>query len=98
LPVLEVKYFSGMTVLDLRGNSIDDNGILDLCDAFLSSHVNKLRELNLSETQITDRGVKSIIEVMQQITTLYSVVIGDRAEVSKEVRVQLEAAMRKNRL
>jgi len=53
-----------MTVLDLRGNSIDDNGILDLCDAFLSSHVNKLRELNLSETQITDRGVKSIIEVM----------------------------------
>lgn len=28
LPVLEVKYFSDMTLLDLRGNSIDDTGIL----------------------------------------------------------------------
>jgi hypothetical protein len=53
-----------MTVLDLRGNSIDDNGVLDLCDAFLSSHVNKLRVLNLSETGVTDKGVKAIVEVM----------------------------------
>jgi hypothetical protein len=35
---------------------------------------------------------------MQHVTTLSNVVIGDRAEVSKEVRVQLEAAMRKNKL
>lgn len=50
LPVIEVKYFGSMTVLDLRGNSIDDNGVLDLCDSFLSAHVNKLRVLKLAET------------------------------------------------
>jgi len=83
LPVLEVKYFGSMTVLDLRGNSIDDNGVLDLCDAFLSSHVNKLRVLNLSETGITDKGV----EVMNQITTLSSVLIEKQVEISKEVRM-----------
>ena len=87
LPVLEVKYFGSMTVLDLRGNSIDDNGVLDLCDAFLSSHVNKLRVLNLSETGITDKGVKAIVEVMNQITTLSCVLIEKQVEISKEVRM-----------
>ena len=87
-----------MTVLDLKGNSIDDNGVLDLCDSFLNSHVSKLRVLNLSETGVTDRGVKAVIESMQFITTLSMVLIEKQKEVSKEVKAQLEAAMRKNKL
>jgi Leucine Rich repeat len=83
LPVLEVKFFSSMTELDLRGNSIDDEGILNLCDAFLSAHVNKLRILHLEETQVGEKGVLSLIEIMQSITTLYDVRISQQAEVSK---------------
>jgi len=39
-----------------------------------------------------------LIEVMQSITTLHQVSLSPTAEVSSQVRTQLEAAMRKNKL
>ena len=61
---LEIAHFSKMNRLVLRGNSIDDDGLLDLCDCLVSAHNTALTELDLSETKIGDRGIKGLIEVM----------------------------------
>ena len=53
-----------MERLVLRGNSIDNDGMLMLSDSLLQSHNTRLRELDISETKIGDHGIKSLIEVM----------------------------------
>ena len=65
LPELEIAHFRGMDRLVLRGNSIDDYGLLDLCDCLLSAHNTTLSELDISETKIGDHGIEGLIEVMR---------------------------------
>ena len=65
LPELEIAHFAKMDRLVLRGNSIDDDGLLDLCDCLLSAHNTALSELDISETKIGDRGIQGLIETMQ---------------------------------
>ena len=57
VPELEIHHFSKMDKLILRGNSIDDDGLLELVDSLYSAHNTKLRSLDLSETNIGDRGI-----------------------------------------
>ena len=54
LPELEIHHFVTMEKLILRGNSIDDDGLLELVDSLYSAHNTKLRHLDLSETNIGD--------------------------------------------
>ena len=96
LPELEIAHFAKMQRLDLRGNSIDDDGLLDLCDCLVSAHNTRLSELDISETKVGDRGIKGLIEVMQVIFTITKVEIEGLREVSQEMRGRLEAAMRRN--
>ena len=96
LPELEIKHFSKMERLVLRGNSIDNDGMLMLSDSLLQSHNTRLRELDISETKIGDHGIKSLIEVMQYIFTITTVEIEGLREVSQEMQGRLEAALRKN--
>ena len=98
LPELEIHYFTGMRKLILRGNSVDDDGLLELCDALLSSNCNTLRELDLGETEVKDKGITGLIEIMRRCTTIMKVHIDGCKEISKDVRTKLEAAMRKNTL
>lgn len=93
---LEITHFSKMDKLDLRGNSIDDDGLLSLCDCLISAHNTKLSILDISETKIGDRGIKALIEVMQVIFKITTVEIEGLREVSQEMRGRLEAAMRRN--
>ena len=87
-----------MDRLVLRANSIDDDGILDLCDCLLSAHNTKLSELDISETKVGDRGVLALVETMRQLTTLCVVEIEGLKEVSQEAKGKLEAALRKNKI
>lgn len=96
LPELEIKYFLGMKKLDLRGNSIDDGGLRELCDTLNLCHNTTLRELDLRETSVTDEGILGLIELMQVITTLCSVSVDGLKGVSQEVKAKLESALRKN--
>ena len=67
LPELEIGYFVGMERLVIRGNQIDNYGLLDLCDCLYSSHNTTLHELDISETSVTDEGIKGLIEAMELI-------------------------------
>lgn len=97
IPELEIAYFSEMERLVLRGNSIDDDGLLDLCDALVGCHNTTLKELDISETQITDRGIGGLIEIMRKcIYTICVVEIEGLREVSKDMRDKLDAALRRN--
>ena len=82
LPELEIAHFSKMDRLILRANSIDDDGILDLCDCLLSAHNTKLSQLDISETKVGDRGITALIETMRCITTICFVEIEGLKELS----------------
>ena len=96
LPELEIKYFVGMKKLDLRGNSIDDGGLRELCDTLNLCHNTTLRELDLRETSVTDEGILALIELMQVISTLCTVNVEGLKQISQEVKTKLESALRKN--
>ena len=96
LPELEIHYFCGMEKLILRGNSIDDDGLLDLCDCLLSSNCTTLSELDLSETEVKDKGITGLIETMRKCTTIVKVNIEGCKEISMDAQNKLEAALRKN--
>ena len=98
LPELEIAHFAGMYRLVLRGNSIDDDGLLDLCDCLVSAHNTTLRELDLSETQIADRGIEALIETMRCIERIVVVEIEGCREISQEMRDKLDAALRRNKM
>lgn len=66
LPELEINHFKYMNKLVLRGNSIDDDGLLELVDCLYSAHNTKLRHLDLSETNIGDRGLQGLIECIRE--------------------------------
>ncbi len=87
-----------MQRLVLRGNSIDDDGLLDLCNCLISAHNTTLCELDISETKIGDRGIKGLIEIMQVIFRICVVEIDGLTEVSQEMRGRLDAAIRRNKL
>ena len=98
LPELEIAHFVGMYRLVLRGNSIDDDGLLDLCDCLVSAHNTTLRELDLSETQIGDRGIEGLVETMRCIERIVVVEIEGCREISQEMRDKLDAALRRNKM
>ena len=75
LPELEMHYFDGMVRLLIQGNSIDDDGILDLTDCLLSSNCRTLSEIDLSDTDVKDKGITALIETMRKCTTICTVKI-----------------------
>ena len=87
-----------MDRLVLCHNSIDDDGILELCDCLLSAHNTTLSQLDISETKVGDRGIEGLIETMRQIETICVVEIEGLKEVSKDMREKLDAALRRNRV
>ena len=97
-PELEIHYFDGMAKFLLAGNAIDDDGLLELCDCLLSSNCRTLRELDLSETDVKDKGIMALIEVMRKCTTIMTVKIDGCKEISQDVKTKLEAALRKNKV
>ena len=95
LPELEINHFKYMNKLVLRGNSIDDDGLLELVDCLYSAHNTKLRHLDLSETNIGDRGLQGLIECIREaIFSINFVEIEGLREVSQEMKGKLEACLR----
>lgn len=99
LPELEIHHFHTMERLVLKGNQIDDNGLLELCDCLLSANARNFSELDLSDTEVKDKGVSCLIEVMaKQCTKIVAVDVSGCTGVSMQVKQQLEAACRKNKV
>ena len=95
MPELEINYFKHMEKLILRGNSIDDDGLLELVDSLLSAHNTKLRYLDISETNIGDRGIEGLIDCIRNaIFSINFVEIDGLRDVSQEMKGKLEACLR----
>ena len=95
LPELEINHFSKMDKLIIRGNSIGDDGLLELVDCLYSAHNTKLRSLDLSETNIGDKGISGLIEAIRDcIFSINFVEIEGLRDVSQEMRGKLEACLR----
>ena len=69
---------------------------MDICDVLLQAHCTTLRELDLSETEVKDKGITCLIETMRKCTTICKVGIEGCKEISMEVKEKLNAALRKN--
>ena len=50
LPVLEVNHLLKIHTLNLSGNSIDDDALIELCDCLLNIHNTTLQRLDIEET------------------------------------------------
>lgn len=50
LPVLETNHLLKINTLNLRGNSIDDDAIRELCDTLISIHNISLSKIDINET------------------------------------------------
>ena len=87
-------------IFDRHGRGLFEpyDGLLDLCDCLVSAHNRSLRELDLSETQIADRGIEALIETMRCIERIVVVEIEGCREVSQEMRDKLDAALRRNKM
>ena len=95
LPELEINHFSKMEKLIIRGNSIGDDGLLELVDCLYSSHNRKLRSLDLSETNIGDKGINGLIEAIRDcIFSINFVETEGLRDVSQEMRGKLDACLR----
>ena len=97
LPELEVNHLLKIQRLNLTGNSIDDDALIELTDTLLNVHNTTLQRIDLDETQIGDRGVTALIDTMQRITSVWHVA-ASTLRLSGGVREKLNAACRKNRI
>ena len=99
LPELEIHHFNTMERLVLTGNQIDDMGLLELIDCLLGANARSFSELDLSGTEVKDKGITGLIELMsKQCTKVVAVDITGCTGVSLAVKQQLEAACRKNKV
>ena len=88
-----------MEKLVLTGNQIDDNAMLELCDCLLSGNARYFSELDISGTEVKDRGLSCLIEIMaKQCTKVVAVDVTGCTGISQQVKQQLEAACRKNKI
>ena len=97
LPVLEVNHLLKIHTLNLSGNSIDDDALIELCDCLLNIHNTTLQRLDIEETQIGDRGITALIDTMKRITSIWQVGV-QSLRLSQPVREKLSAACNKNRI
>lgn len=97
LPELEVNHLLKIEHMNLTGNSIDDDALIELVDTLLNIHNKSLVRVDIDETLIGDRGVTALIDSMQRITSISHVETGT-LRLSKDVRDKLNAACRKNEI
>ena len=97
LPVLENNHFTKIEKLNLKGNSIDDDSIQELCDTMIQVHNVSMSVIDLNETQITDKGILMLVDLMRRIFSITSVECST-LNLTAGVRSKLEAALAKNRV
>ena len=93
---LEIHHFDVAERLILRGNSINNEGLLDLCDCLYSNNNRTLSFLDIGETEVKDKGIEGLIDTMKKIRTLVDVRIDGCKGVSMDMKAKLEAACRQN--
>ena len=73
LAPLEVNDLLRIKTLNLTANVIDDDAIGELCDRLLNIHNTSMEHLILEETQVTDKGIKNLIDTMTRIVSIWDV-------------------------
>lgn len=69
--------YTGIHVLSLRGNGIDDTGVARLVDVLLHNPRSQLESLNLWGNRITDAGAASLAQLLHQSRDLCVLDIGN---------------------